>query len=224
MAVGVVAVVGRGSLALKLLERVVSSDYPVLVHDPAEPDPEARWAWLEGDLDRAVASGLLTDDQRQRMRREVVVDPRELCLGECDLVLEAEAAILHDKHRLLSGLQGGMSPGATLVACSSTLPVDRFAPRLPFPEQFLAAAIPLPITDPWRVTLRTTERTAPGVVAAAGYFFQALGAQADEVQVAEPAGTLAAPTGWEGATSGLPSWGTSAVVVGLGTVGGFDGE
>jgi len=205
MAVGAVAVVGTGSVGLDLIENVVARRFPVCLHDPSRSSPETVRASLAAAVGDARQKGRIDRETGETILTAVETDPADLRLDECDLVLEALDGRLHDKLRVLRGLQERMSPGAILASCSATIPVPLYARRLPRPEQFLALGLTPPLRRFPRVALRTSDRTAPGVTEATRYFFRGLGAAPREEREGSLSGMAAVPVGWDGAAVAVPA-------------------
>lgn len=182
MAVGAVAVAGRGPEALVMLERVVAAGVPARFTALPGTDPRRG---LEAAVGEAIARGRLDGEIGPALLAGVSFDDATLPLEECDLVVEAERAGLHDKVRWLRILEARMAPGAVLAACSGTLPVRRVANRLERPAQFLA--FELPEAPPRFALIHATPKTAPGATEALRHFLRSLGLTPSDAPMAGPA-------------------------------------
>ncbi|RZS32471.1 3-hydroxybutyryl-CoA dehydrogenase [Herbihabitans rhizosphaerae] len=118
-----VGVVGTGTMATGIVEVFAKSGYDVVLRARTAEKAEAATAKVRKSLDRQVAKGRLSEEDRDGVltRIKPAVDFEEL--ADCDLVVEAVAEELAIKQAVFGALDEVVKPGAILATTTSSLPV-----------------------------------------------------------------------------------------------------
>ncbi|MFJ4680102.1 MULTISPECIES: 3-hydroxyacyl-CoA dehydrogenase family protein [unclassified Kitasatospora] len=122
-AVRSIAVCGSGTMATGIVEVFAKAGFPVLLAARSREKAELAKARLAGSLERSVAKGRLTGEQRDAALALVVPTGSYRDLADADLVVEAVAEDLAVKRELFTVLDGIVKPGAVLATTTSSLPV-----------------------------------------------------------------------------------------------------
>lgn len=178
-----IGVVGCGWMGSGVIETCAAKGFSVIAVEATGGDVDRARARVVKSLDRRVAEGKLTAEDRDAIlgRIHYTTDPAEL--ADCDLVIESAVEEFEPKARILVEIEEHLTHGAILASNTSSLPLDALADRLRRPEQFLALHFFNPVPAMKLVELSATEHTAPGCVEAARSFVQAL----DKTPVEVPA-------------------------------------
>ncbi|MBX3249450.1 MAG: 3-hydroxybutyryl-CoA dehydrogenase [Myxococcales bacterium] len=181
MSIGSVGVVGCGQMGLGIVEVVASAGYAVTALKATPGDLEKVKARVAKSLDRRVDKGKLERAEADAILGRITITLELADLRDCDLVIESALEEMDTKAKLLRELEDVMTNGAILASNTSSLPLLKLADSLRRPEQFLALHFFNPAQVMKLVELGVTDRTAPGVVAAAKTFCQSIGKTAVEV-------------------------------------------
>ncbi|RAJ44105.1 3-hydroxybutyryl-CoA dehydrogenase [Kitasatospora sp. SolWspMP-SS2h] len=122
-AVRSIAVCGSGTMATGIVEVFAKAGFPVLLAARSREKAELAKAQLARSLERSVAKGRLTGEQRDAALALVVPTGSYRDLADADLVVEAVAEDLAVKRELFTVLDGIVKPGAVLATTTSSLPV-----------------------------------------------------------------------------------------------------
>ncbi len=118
-----VGVIGTGTMASGIAEVLAKAGFDVIVRARSDDKAAGVIAKVTASLDKAVARGRLTEDDRNatlgRLRGTTELD----ALAQCDLVIEAVVEELSVKRALFGALDDVMKPGAVLATTTSSLPV-----------------------------------------------------------------------------------------------------
>ncbi|CAG7653404.1 3-hydroxyacyl-CoA dehydrogenase family protein [Actinacidiphila bryophytorum] len=122
-----VGVAGSGTMATGIAEVFAKAGFPVQLAARSPEKAEQAVARLAKSLDRSVAKGRLTAEQRDAAVALVTPAASYDALGQADLVVEAVAEDLFVKQQLFRVLDKVCRPGAVLATTTSSLPVVAIA-------------------------------------------------------------------------------------------------
>jgi 3-hydroxybutyryl-CoA dehydrogenase len=122
-----VGVAGSGTMATGIAEVFARAGYEVVLAARAQEKADQAVARLAKSLDRQVAKGRLTSEQRDAALARVVPAGSLDAFGDVDLAIEAVAEVLAVKQQLFATLDKVCRPGAALATTTSSLPVIEIA-------------------------------------------------------------------------------------------------
>ena len=175
MSIERVAVIGCGQMGRGIVEVCASAGLSVVAVKATVGDLGKVRAKLEKSLDRRVAKGKLTTDERDAILARIELAGTIDVVAEVDLVIESALEDFEIKAKLLRDLEDRMSKGAILASNTSSLPLVKLAERVERPEQLLALHFFNPAAVMKLVELGVTEKTAPGATETARAFCQQIG-------------------------------------------------
>ncbi|MFE9426107.1 3-hydroxyacyl-CoA dehydrogenase family protein [Kitasatospora sp. NPDC006697] len=163
--VGSVGVCGSGTMATGIAEVFAKAGHPVVLVARSQEKAEKAKAQLARSLDRSVAKGRLTAEQRDRTLGLVTPTGSQADLAQVDLVLEAVAEDLAVKRELFAALDKIVKPGAVLATTTSSLPVISCATATSRPQDVIGMHFFNPAPAMKLVEVVSTVLTAPEVTA-----------------------------------------------------------
>ena len=122
-----VGVAGSGTMATGIAEVFAKAGFEVVLAARTPEKAEAAVARLARSLDRSVAKGRLTQEQRDAAVARVAPAGTYDAFADADLVVEAVAEDLFVKQQLFTVLDKVCKPGAVLATTTSSLPVVAIA-------------------------------------------------------------------------------------------------
>ncbi|MFJ9952482.1 3-hydroxyacyl-CoA dehydrogenase family protein [Kitasatospora sp. NPDC091207] len=162
-----VGVCGSGTMATGIVEVFAKAGYPVLLAARSQEKAERAKAQLARSLERSVAKGRLTGEQRDTALALVTPVGRYSELADVDLVVEAVAEDLAVKRELFAVLDKIVKPGAVLATTTSSLPVISCAAATSRPQDVIGLHFFNPAPAMKLVEVVSTVLTAPDVTATA---------------------------------------------------------
>jgi 3-hydroxybutyryl-CoA dehydrogenase len=162
-----VGVVGTGTMATGIAEVFAKSGLDVVLRARTAAKADAAVGKIRKSLDRAVAKGKLSEEDREKTLARVrpAVEFEEL--ADCDLVIEAVAEDLAVKTAVFGALDEVCKPGAVLATTTSSLPVIECAAATSRPGDVIGLHFFNPAPVMKLVEVVATIATAPQVVATA---------------------------------------------------------
>ncbi|SFE01042.1 3-hydroxyacyl-CoA dehydrogenase [Actinacidiphila alni] len=118
-----VGVAGSGTMAAGIAEVFAKAGFEVVLTARTLEKAEAAVVRLSRSLDRSVAKGRLTREQRDAAVARVTPSGSYDALADADLVVEAVAEDLAVKQQLFQTFDKVCKPGAVLATTTSSLPV-----------------------------------------------------------------------------------------------------
>ncbi|MGW3244621.1 3-hydroxyacyl-CoA dehydrogenase family protein [Streptomyces sp. NPDC001070] len=122
-----VGVAGSGTMATGIAEVFAKAGYEVVLAARGQEKADKAVAALAKSLDRSVAKGRLSQEQRDAAVARVTAAGSVDAFGEVDLAVEAVAEDLQVKQQLFATLDKVCKPGAVLATTTSSLPVVAIA-------------------------------------------------------------------------------------------------
>jgi 3-hydroxybutyryl-CoA dehydrogenase len=126
-AVNKVGVVGSGTMATGIIEVFAKAGYDITFVARGEAKVAGVVAALTKSMDKAVARGKLSEDDRTAALGRVHGATSVDALAQVDLVVEAVAEELSVKQAIFGALDEVCKPGAVLATTTSSLPVIAIA-------------------------------------------------------------------------------------------------
>ncbi|MFH9350176.1 3-hydroxyacyl-CoA dehydrogenase family protein [Kitasatospora sp. NPDC017646] len=160
-----VGVCGSGTMATGIAEVFAKAGHPVLLAARSQEKAERAKAQLAKSLERSVAKGRLSGEQRDAALALVTPVGQYSELAEVDLVVEAVAEDLAVKRELFATLDKIVRPGAVLATTTSSLPVISCATATTRPQDVIGMHFFNPAPAMKLVEVVSTVLTAPDVTA-----------------------------------------------------------
>ncbi|WP_405006723.1 3-hydroxybutyryl-CoA dehydrogenase [Kitasatospora purpeofusca] len=160
-----IGVCGSGTMATGIVEVFAKAGYPVLLAARSLEKAERAKSQLAKSLERSVAKGRLTEEQRDAALGLVTPVGQYGELADVDLVVEAVAEDLGVKRELFTALDAIVKPGAVLATTTSSLPVVACASATGRPQDVVGMHFFNPAPAMRLVEVVSTVLTAPDVTA-----------------------------------------------------------
>jgi 3-hydroxybutyryl-CoA dehydrogenase len=166
-----VGVVGAGQMGGGIAHVAAASGLPVTLVDVEERFLEKARASIEKNLDREVAKGKRSAEDRTGALSRLSTTMRLEALSGCDIVIEAIVEKEGVKKELFGRLDGIVRAGAILASNTSSISITRLAAATRRPESFIGMHFmnPVPIMQLVEVIrgIATSDATAASVDALA---------------------------------------------------------
>ncbi|MEV6006424.1 3-hydroxybutyryl-CoA dehydrogenase [Streptomyces sp. NPDC051976] len=160
-----VGVAGSGTMATGIAEVFAKAGFDVVLAARSQEKADTAVARLAGSLDRSVAKGRLTQEQRDQAVARVTPAGSYDAFADADLVVEAVAEDLLVKQQLFQTLDKVCKPGAVLATTTSSLPVVAIARATGRPQDVVGMHFFNPAPAMKLVEVVRTVLTADDVVA-----------------------------------------------------------
>jgi 3-hydroxybutyryl-CoA dehydrogenase len=133
----VVGVIGAGTMGAGIAEVAAAAGHPVRLHDNRAGAAAEACTALAARLDKRVARGRLTQDERDALVARIIpVDALE-ALAPAALVVEAIVEDLGIKRELFSALEGLLAEDAILASNTSSLSITALGAALARPGRLV---------------------------------------------------------------------------------------
>lgn len=132
-----VGVAGSGTMATGIAEVFAKAGYEVVLAARGQEKADRAAAQLAKSLDRSVAKGRLTQEQRDAAVARVTAAGSLDAFADVDLAVEAVAEDLAVKQQLFATLDKVCRPGAVLATTTSSLPVIAIAKSTSRPQDVI---------------------------------------------------------------------------------------
>ncbi|MER7771773.1 3-hydroxybutyryl-CoA dehydrogenase [Kitasatospora sp. NPDC096140] len=160
-----VGVCGSGTMATGIAEVFAKAGHPVLLAARSQEKADRAKAQLARSLERSVAKGRMSAEQRDAALALVTPVGQYAELADVDLVVEAVAEDLGIKRELFATLDKIVKPGAVLATTTSSLPVISCATATSRPQDVIGMHFFNPAPAMKLVEVVSTVLTAPDVTA-----------------------------------------------------------
>ncbi len=173
---------GSGIMGAGIAEVAAASGHVVVLRSRSPASGEAAMASIQGSLDRQVAKGRRTDDERREILERIALTTDLGALADLDLVIESVVEDLPVKKALFAELGSSCRPGTLLATNTSTFPIVDLAVASGRPDRvcgmhFFNPATALPLVE----LIRPVTASEP-TMAAARCFVDELGKEVVEVR------------------------------------------
>ncbi len=183
-----VGVVGSGTMATGMIEVFAKAGYDTVFVARSDAKVATVQTALARSLDKGIARGKLTEEERDATMARVSGTSRLDDLSDVDLVVEAVVEDLAVKQTLFAALDDIVKPGAVLATTTSSLPVIECAAATRRPSDVVGMHFFNPAPVMKLVEIVSTVSTAADVTATAKAVCQQLGKHA--VSCADRAGFI----------------------------------
>ena len=129
-----VGIIGSGIMGSGIAEVAAKSGHTVVLRSRKQETAQAMVAGLTKSLDKQVAKGRLSEEDRDAVLGRVSATSELDALADCDLVIESVVEDLAVKKDLFGELDRIVKAGAILATNTSTLPVIEMAVATGRPE------------------------------------------------------------------------------------------
>lgn len=170
-----VGVLGAGMMGAGIAGACARAGLHVVLRDVTAGAAERGRDHVAGLLDRAVARGRTTPDERERVLARITATADPAALAGCDTVIEAVPEDAALKHTVFQEAGELVAPGALLCSGTSTLPVSRLADSVRQQENFLGLHFFSPVHRMPLVEIVRGERTGEEALARAVDLVRLLG-------------------------------------------------
>jgi 3-hydroxybutyryl-CoA dehydrogenase len=171
MEIASVGVVGAGQMGGGIAHVSAAAGLPVVLVDVSTALVEKGRAAIEKNLEREVAKGKRTAEDRQAALGRIKTSTDAASLAACDVVIEAIVENEGVKKELFGRLDGICKPGAILTSNTSSISITRLAAATKRPERFIGMHFmnPVPVMQLVEVIrgMATSDETAASVEALA---------------------------------------------------------
>jgi 3-hydroxybutyryl-CoA dehydrogenase len=158
-----IGVVGTGTMASGIVQVFALAGYDVVFVGRSQDKLDGVLAYITKNLDRAIARGKSTEDDKQALLRRLTGATERSALGEVDLVVEAIAEDLAIKTELFADLDAILKPGAILATTTSSLPITQLAATTQRPGDVIGMHFFNPAPVMKLVEIVTTPHTSAAV-------------------------------------------------------------
>jgi 3-hydroxybutyryl-CoA dehydrogenase len=145
MAIERVGVVGCGLMGAGIAEVCAKMGYIVVVREMTGDLLQAGIGRINGSMDRAVAKGKLSTEDRDAAQGRIMGTTDMQALAECDLVIEAVVENLDLKRKIFAELDAITSPHAILASNTSSLAITDMAAATRRPDKVLGLHFMQPV-------------------------------------------------------------------------------
>jgi len=165
-----IGVVGAGTMGHGIAQVAAQSEYGVVLVDTAPQALERGVAQIGKSLDKLVAKGKLTAEQRQQTLERLRPETGLAALEAADLVVEAVVEKLEVKRAVLADLDRICQPHTILATNTSSISITKLAAATARPEKVIGMHFmnPVPLMQLIEVIrgLATSQETYDAVEAA----------------------------------------------------------
>jgi 3-hydroxybutyryl-CoA dehydrogenase len=132
-----VGIVGAGQMGSGIAHVFALAGYDVLLNDISEEGLRRALATVERNLDRQVARGKITAEEKAAALGRIETTGRLADLGPTDLVIEAATERETVKQAIFEDLLPHLKPHTILTSNTSSISITRLASRTDRPEKFM---------------------------------------------------------------------------------------
>jgi 3-hydroxybutyryl-CoA dehydrogenase len=137
MEIKTVGVIGAGQMGNGIAHVFALAGFDVVLHDVASAALEAAPERIRGNMERQVARGRVTPEERDAALSRIRIERDLAPLGACDLVVEAATEREELKHKIFAALVPHLAPRTILTSNTSSISITRLASGTDRPERFM---------------------------------------------------------------------------------------
>jgi 3-hydroxybutyryl-CoA dehydrogenase len=172
-----VGIVGAGQMGNGIAHIVALAGYDVALNDLSKERVEQALATINGNLSRQIASGKITEDERQRALSRIGYAENFAGFADADLVIEAATEEEPVKRKIFTALCPFLKPDAIVASNTSSISITRLAASTDRPEHFVGIHFMNPVPVMELVELIRGIATEDGTFSVAKEFVETLGKQ-----------------------------------------------
>ncbi len=132
-----IGVIGAGTMGNGIAQVCAQAGFDVTLLDIAQGALEKALATIGKNLDRQVAKGGLSEEQKLATLARIRISTDYATLKEVQLVIEAATENLDLKLRVLQQIAAQVSPGCVIASNTSSLSITQLAASVSAPERFI---------------------------------------------------------------------------------------
>lgn len=159
-----IVVVGAGTMGAGIAESAALAGMTAVMLDVREDALERGRQTIEGDLDRRVKKGRISEDERREILERVSTTTSVDDCAEAPLVVEAVVESMDVKRKVFADLEGVVGNDAVLATNTSSLSVAGIAAATQSPERVVGMHFFNPVPAMKLVEVVTGPSTDPSVV------------------------------------------------------------
>jgi 3-hydroxybutyryl-CoA dehydrogenase len=135
--ISTIGIIGAGQMGGGIAHVVALSGYDVALYDIAKEQVEQALATIDKNLTRQVASGKISEDEKQKALARITYAKTMQELGDADLVIEAATEDETVKRKIFVALCPFLKPDAIVATNTSSISITRLAAATDRPEHFI---------------------------------------------------------------------------------------
>ena len=149
VAMKTIGVVGSGQMGSGIAHVCALAGYSVLLHDVSEDRIKAAFATIDGNMARQVASGRITEADRQAAMGRIKPALSYDAMADVDLAIESVTENETVKRKVFVDLCRALKPEALLATNTSSISITRLAAATDRPERFIGMHFmnPVPVME-----------------------------------------------------------------------------
>ena len=132
-----IGVIGAGQMGSGIAHVVALHGYDVSLHDVAKERVEAAIGLIDKNLTRQVASGKISEDEKQKALARISYAESMAGFGDADLVIEAATEDETVKRKIFVALCPYLKSDAIVSTNTSSISITRLAAATDRPERFI---------------------------------------------------------------------------------------
>ncbi len=132
-----IGIIGAGQMGSGIAHVVALSGYDVVMHDVAKERVDEALAKIDKNLARQVASGKISEEERQKTLARISFADTLAGLGDADLVIEAATEDETVKRKIFVALCPFLKADAIISTNTSSISITRLAASTDRPEHFI---------------------------------------------------------------------------------------
>jgi 3-hydroxybutyryl-CoA dehydrogenase len=135
--INLVGVLGAGTMGAGIAQAFASFGISVVLRDIEPGLVERGMATINGNLDRLVAKGRLTVDDKQALVERVAGTTDVAAMADCDLIVEAAIEDMKIKKIIFAELDNVCKPSTIFASNTSSLSITEIASATTRPDQVI---------------------------------------------------------------------------------------
>jgi 3-hydroxybutyryl-CoA dehydrogenase len=132
-----IGIIGAGQMGSGIAHVVALSGYDVALHDIAKERVDAALAIIDKNLTRQVASGKISEDEKQKALGRISNAESLQDFADSDIVIEAATEDETVKRKIFVALCPFLKPDAIVSTNTSSISITRLAAATDRPEHFI---------------------------------------------------------------------------------------
>ena len=173
-----VGIIGAGQMGSGIAQVCATAGFDVILQDISAERLQAAIALVEGNLQRRVLRGEMTEASRSAVLTRIATVSENTGLGDCDIVIEAATENEAVKRKIFIDLCPHIKKSTILASNTSSISITRLASVTDRPERFIGIHFMNPVPKMQLVELIRGIATEDQTYEAAKVFVKTLGKSA----------------------------------------------
>jgi 3-hydroxybutyryl-CoA dehydrogenase len=132
-----IGIIGAGQMGTGIAHVVALSGFEVVLNDLAKEKAEAALETINNNLSRQIASGKISEKDRQQALQRISLAENFAGFADADLVIEAATEEETVKRKIFVALCPYLKPDAIIATNTSSISITRLAASTDRPERFI---------------------------------------------------------------------------------------